>query len=103
VADETVKDPLGRSITLHNHTWYGHIIRHHPDLRLHRALVVATITQPLEIRFHPDDADSRFYFGAGPRRGIMMLVVVDVVQGLVKTAHLIKTTKGALEWSPPTP
>jgi hypothetical protein len=24
--DVTLNDPLGRTIILHNHTWYGHII-----------------------------------------------------------------------------
>ena len=59
---------------------------------------------PLEIRISDaDPANDRLYFGTGPRPGMMIVVVADITQGFIKTAHLIKVTKGALEWSRPTP
>jgi len=104
LADKIFKDPLGRAITLHKHTWYGHILPGHPEMRLHRALVEEAITNPLEI--HISDADPinvRLYFGSGPRSGMMIVVAANITQGFVKTAHIVKATKGALEWSRPTP
>ena len=48
----------------------------------------------------PDsDPDGRLYFGPGPREGVIMMVVVDLALGLVKTAHLAsKVSGGDLEW-----
>ncbi len=101
--DASLTDPLGRTIVLHNHTWFGHIVRNHPDMRPYRRLAEAAITTPIEIRFHPTDTDTRLYFGDGPRPGMMVLVAANVMAGFVKTAHLIRQPKGALEWSRPTP
>jgi len=101
--DRTLCDPLGRSLILHNHTWHGHIIKRHPEMRDHRTLVEQAITDPLEIRFSAADADIRVYFGVGPRLGIMTTVFATLSGGFVKTAHLVKTAKGAIEWSKPTP
>lgn len=101
--DVILIDPLGRSISLHNHTWYGHILRRHPEMRSHRAHVEQSIVDPLEIRFSDADADVRVYFATGPRTGIMTAVFVNIVGGFVKTAHLVKSAKGGIEWSKPTP
>jgi len=70
----------------------------------YRALVERAVTDPLEIRLSgADPTNCRLYFGTGPRAGIMIVVVADVIKGFVKTAHIVKTAKGALEWSKPTP
>lgn len=103
MATVTLVDPLGRSLVLHKHTWYGHILPGHPEMRSYRTLVEKSVTDPIEIRISPADADCRLYYGIGPRPGIMVAVVGDIIKGFVKTAHIVKTTKGALEWSRPTP
>lgn len=103
VPDTSLTDPLGRTIVLHNHTWFGHIIRNHADMRPYRRLTEAAVTNPIDIRFHPTDANTRLYFGDGPRPGMMVLVAADVVRGFVKTSHLTRQLKGAPEWSRPTP
>ena len=104
MADTTLRDPLGRTMILHDHTWHGHILPGHPEMKQLRSLVERAVTDPLEIRI--SDAaprNVRLFFGVGPRKGIMIVVVAEVIQGFVKTAHVIKKTKGALEWSRPTP
>jgi len=102
MADAILQDPLGRRVVLHNHTWRGHILRRHPEMQPHRAFVELAIIDPIEIRFSDADADCRLYFGVGPRPGIMVAVVADLSRGLIKTAHVVKLAKGAVEWSKPT-
>jgi hypothetical protein len=103
MADIVVTDPLGRKITLHDHTWYGHIISGHPEMRRHRSLLRQAIEKPIAIHISDADSDCRLYFGEGPRATIMVVVVAKLKGGFVKTAHFVKAVKGALEWSRPTP
>jgi hypothetical protein len=56
VADLTLTDPLGRAITLRAHTWYGHIVKGHPEVGSHRALIEAALRAPAEIRLSTSDA-----------------------------------------------
>jgi hypothetical protein len=43
--------------------------------------------------------DCRLYYGAGPREGVRIIVVVDVRLGIVKTAHLARRLSGGeIEW-----
>jgi hypothetical protein len=105
MANRTLTDPLGRQVTLHNRTWYGHILKTHHEIRAHRRLVEEAVTAPLEIRIDTSDpADGRLYYGTGPRTGMMIVVAANVAVGHVLTAHLVKAAKaGAIEWSSPTP
>ncbi len=103
MADVILTDPLGRDITLHDRTWYGHIIKRHPEMRALRAQVEQTVRDPDEIRFSTYDPDCRLYYRGSGRAGILIAVVGDVAQELVRTACLANRTKGALEWSRPTP
>ena len=104
MADSELIDPLGRPLILHDRTWYGHIVRGHPDIAGDRMLVETAVRSPLEIRHSASDPDCRLYFGTGPRQAVTMMVVADVVQGVVKTAHLARRFSGGLvEWSRPTP
>ena len=99
MADTSLRDPLGRMVVLHERTWYGHIVRGHPEVATHRALVEAAVRQPDAIRHSRSDPECRLYFGPGPRPGVRMMVVADVAQGIVKTAHLVKKIfGGAVEW-----
>lgn len=98
--DAQVQDPLGRVIVLHDRTWFGHILKAHPDMSLDRPLVEQAVRSPDEIRHSRSDADCRIYLGPGPRTGVKMMVVADVALGVVKTAHLAKKPSGgAQEWS----
>jgi hypothetical protein len=72
-------------------------------MRPYRALVERAITDPLEIRISDADHDCRVFFGPGPRKAIMTVVFAQLSGGFVKTAHLVKTPKGVVEWSKPTP
>src|SRR3954470_9855349 len=101
--DTSLVDPLGRIIVLHNHTWYGHITKRHPELRRHRGLVEQAITNPIEIRISVADSQVRIYCGAGPRTGIITTVFATLAGGFVKTAHFLRAAKGEIEWSKPTP
>lgn len=100
MADATLTDPLGRAIVLHDHTWHGHIVKFHPEVKHHRSLVEQAVHSPDQIRQSKSDPDCRLYYGPGPRAGVIMMVVAEVSLGIVKTAHLAKkATGGALEWS----
>jgi hypothetical protein len=104
--DIEILDPLGRRITLHDRTWFGHILAGHPDMAEHRDRAAEAIRNPAEIRVSRADKDCRLYYAAGPRPGRMIVVVADVELGLVKTAHIAAPPgpgKGEIEWSPPTP
>jgi hypothetical protein len=103
VTDSALTDPLGRSIVLHDRRWHGHIIKRHPEIESYMPLLRRAITEPIEIRYSQADVDCRVYFGEGPRKGIMIAIVVDLAGGFVKTAHLIKAAKGVVEWSRQTP
>lgn len=101
--DSRLTDPLGRTITLHDRTWYGHILKGHPEMRPYRRQVERTITDPTEIRLSLTDPACRLYFGRGPRKSVIILAVADINRGFVKTAHLTnKPSGGAIEWSRPT-
>ena len=99
MADSTLKDPLGRVLVLSERTWYGHVLRGHPEMKGLRRLVEAAIRRPDEVRFSQSDPDCRLYFAAGPRPALRILVVGDVVGGFVKTAHLARRISGGdREW-----
>lgn len=101
--DSNLTDPLRPSITLHDRTWYGHILKGHSEMHPYRQQVEHAITDPVEIRHSLSDTACRLYFAPGPRPSVIILVVVDVTMGLVKTAHLTnKPAAGAIEWLKPT-
>ena len=100
IAAATLIDPRERSCLLHDHTWHGHIVKCQPEVKDHRLLVEQAIRSPDQIRLSNSDPDCRLYYGPGPRDGVIIMVVAEVVLGIVKTAHLAKkVTGGALEWS----
>ncbi|MFH1417156.1 MAG: hypothetical protein ABII12_02570 [Planctomycetota bacterium] len=100
MADSRLTDPLRREITLYDRTWFGHIVKGHPEIAEDRLLVEQAVTRPTEIRQSASDPDCRLYYGSGPRPTVIMMVVVDVAIGVVKTAHLAgKITGGPVEWS----
>jgi len=104
MADTKITDPLGRVIVLHDRTWYGHIVRGHPEVAQSRKCVETAVQDPIEIRKSLSDPNCRLFYGAGGRKDVIIMVVVDVAQGLVKTAHFAeKISKGEVEWSKPTP
>jgi hypothetical protein len=104
MADTELTDPLERKITLHDRTWFGHIVKGHPDIAPFRALVEQAIAHPSEIRHSRSDPDCRLYYAPGPRPAVIMMVVADVAKRAVKTAHLARRmTGGFVEWSLPTP
>ncbi len=98
--DAELTDPLGRRIRLHERTWYGHILKAHPEMGPARSLVEEAVRSPDEIRHSTSDPDGRLYYGSGPRSEVRIMVVVDVALRLVKTAHFARRVSGgALEWS----
>jgi len=100
--DSTIEDPLRRTIRLTNATWFGHILKGHPDLSLQRLTVEHTVRRPMEIQVSTYDADCRVYYSRPNKAGRMIVVVADVVQGIVKTAYAaIKKKKGTVEWKAP--
>ena len=104
MADANLTDPLGRSIVLHDSTWYGHILKGHPEMARARSFVEQAIQAPVEVRASNSGPDCRLYYGAAPRIGLLVQVVADIVLGVVKTAHYAKRiTGGNVEWSSPTP
>ncbi len=100
MVDAFLTDPLGRMIALHDRTWHGHILKAHPEMSSTRSLAERTLRSPDEIRHSHSDPNCRIYYGPGPRPGVRMMVIADVVIGLVKTAHLAKRVSGGTqEWS----
>jgi len=100
LTDARLEDPLGRRIVLHDRTWFGHILKAHPEMDRFRAYVEQALTAPDEVRFSAADEHCRLYFGPGPRSDVIMMVVADMTLGVVKTAHLArKPSGGPLEWS----
>ncbi len=100
MGDTRLTDPLGRVVVLHDRTWYGHVLRGHPEVKECRELVEKAVEQPDEIRYSRSDEDCRLYFGRGPRADARIMVVADVVRGFVKTAHLCDRVSGrTVEWS----
>jgi hypothetical protein len=98
--DATITDPLGRIITLHDRTWFDHILKGHFDLSSDRLKAEAALSDPTEIQFSTSDADCRLYYGMASSTGRMVVVVADVAAGIVKTAYAAKKRKkGAIEWS----
>jgi hypothetical protein len=99
MADETFIDPLGRAIVFHDHTWFGHVLKGHPELRDERECVGATIEQPTDIRHSLSDTYVRLYHGQAERPGVYLRVVADVEIGVVKTAHYVRKPQGGpIEW-----
>ena len=96
--DSRLTDPLGRSITLHDHTWFGHIVKGHPEMRGRRAALEQAVQAPITIRFSSIDANCRVYYGNGGIPGLLVAVVADVVGGFVKTAYRTRAPKGVVEW-----
>ena len=95
--DVALIDPLGREIILHDHTWFGHILKGHPDMRPFRSLVENAIRQPLRICYSMSSVDCRVYFGA-TATSLLIAVVADVDKGFVKTAYRARQMKGQVEW-----
>jgi hypothetical protein len=101
MADQTFVDPLGRAIVFHDRTWYGHILKGHPELRSERHSIGLAIEEPTDIRHSLSDDDVRLYHGNARRRGLYVRVVADVKKLLVLTAHYVRTPQGGpIEWSP---
>ena len=101
--DTTLIDPLSRRIVLHDRTWWGHIVKFHPDMRGQRPAVESAVRSPLSIHFSASDADCRLYYGQTSNSGVMVAVVADVAAGFVKPAYRTDRAKGAIEWSRSTP
>ncbi len=100
MADSRLIDPLGRHMTLHDRTWFGHVIKFHPELVEYRDEVEQSIIQPDDIVFSTSDSACRMYHRQSVRRGRIIVTVVDLEGGFVKTAHFVKTArKGRVEWS----
>lgn len=99
--DVTLTDPLARAFILADHTWYRHILHGHPEMEPHHVLMEQAATTPIGIWVNSSSADARICYGAGPRAGIFVAVVVDVPLGIVKTAYLTRKATGATqEWTP---
>ncbi|MFN0011456.1 MAG: hypothetical protein ACKVS8_07410 [Phycisphaerales bacterium] len=102
--NSALKDPLGRLVVLHDATWYGRILKGHPNLAPHRALVEQTVRTPAAVHPSVSDPDCRLYYGPAPIADRMMCVVANVREGFVMTAYFCKRLKpGASEWPPPNP
>jgi hypothetical protein len=100
--DSILIDPLQREILLSDATWFGHIVKGHPELARKRFLVEHALRQPVEIQKSTSDTNCRLYYSAPNKAGLMIVVVADVVIKVVKTAYsAVKKKKGDIEWTPP--
>ena len=100
MTDTNMIDPLGRRIILYDRTWYGHILRGHPDVADYRHGIRHAVENPDEIRYSTSDTDCRVYYGADLGGGLRVAVVADVLAGVVKTVYLTrKSSPGGVEWS----
>jgi hypothetical protein len=104
MSDTTIIDPLGRSITLHARTWFGHVVERRPDLEDRYEEVAAVIERPNLICVSNSGDRIRLYYGDADSSGKMLVVVADVVEvpGFVKTVYPTRTIKkGEIEWQSP--
>jgi len=65
-----VTDPLGRLIELHDWTWWGHIVKGHPEVRAMRSDVEQAIVAPISIHYSNSDPTCRLYYRHSPRPGL---------------------------------
>jgi len=100
MADANLTDPLGRSITLDDGAWFGHVLKRHPEMQRYRLAAKQAIMSPDMICASKSDPDCRVYFARLSRR-LLVAVVADVVAGCVRTAYTTKKVKGDVEWTPP--
>src|SRR4051812_30507845 len=70
MADFTLDDPLGRQITLHDHTSYGHIVKGHPEVIRHRVRVQQAIASPEIIQYKRQERKHR-------------MVTTDTLEGII--------------------
>ena len=66
MADATLSDPLGREIVPHDHTWHGHIVKFHAEVKDQRLLVEQAIHSPDQIRHSHSDPGCRLRYGRCP-------------------------------------
>jgi len=100
--DSKLIDPLDRELILSDSTWFGHIVKGHPDMAHSRLTVEHAVRQPIEIQVSTYDEDCRVYYGRANKDGRMIAVVADVIARIVKTAYAAeKKKKGVVEWKAP--
>jgi len=100
--DSIIRDPLKRELLLSDATWFGHIVKGHPDIAQQRLLVEHAVRRPIEIQVSIYDNDCRVYYSEPNKAGRMIVVVADITIGVVKTAYAaIKKKKGNIEWKAP--
>jgi hypothetical protein len=100
MSNRTLVDPLGRQLTLYDSGWFGHVLKRHPEMRLLRSFVEQAVERPLQISFSTSDLGCRLYYGLGPSRGMMVVVVGDLMTGWIRTAYKTSRMKGVIEWQP---
>ena len=99
MADTTLTDPLGRSCTLHDYTWNEHVLRFHADMDGGRDFVEEAVRSPLTIWVSSTEPDVRIYYSREPTVGFMFAVKVNIKEGAVLTAHIVRKETGAYrEW-----
>ena len=102
MADSPLIDPLGRVVTLADHTWERHILVAHPDMDGGREDVERATTSPRSIWLSGSDTAVRIFYGDGPSPYLLVAVKVNIQTGIVLTAHLAKReTGGRREWPQP--
>lgn len=87
MAETELTDPLGRRIVLHNFTWFGPIVKGHPEMRNERRRAQEAVQSPAQIRFSASDPDCGIYYDEPDTAGIRIAVIADVRGGFVKTAY----------------
>ena len=98
MADSVLTDYRGRRIVLSDATWYGHIVKGHPDLAGKRTLAERTLATSTSVFMSSSDPSCRLYYGPKQPDGLMICVVADIVNGFVKTAYFSTRIKpGAAE------
>ena len=97
--NSALTDPLNRVIVLHDHTWFGHMLKGHPEMKGLRGESERAITAPDSICYSNSSVNCRLYFAANPAGPLPYIAVVaDLRLGLVLTAYQAKRIKGAIEW-----
>jgi hypothetical protein len=94
MADTVLQDPKGRQIVLLDNTWFGHIVKAHPDMANRRRDVEQAVRQPDAIHLSKSSADCRVYYSLPAARGIMVTVVADLPKQIVLTAYRSRRRKG---------
>ncbi|MCK4641036.1 MAG: hypothetical protein KAU06_06845 [Candidatus Marinimicrobia bacterium] len=95
-------DPEGRNVTLHRHTFYGHILKNHPQPYIKQESIQSTIENPKHIKESETVENSLIYVSSTTDSkdfNVTTKFDSDLKSGYVTSAYVSKKPKkGSIIW-----